>query len=220
MKTTEFDPRILGVRESDITQAMFVWELALQKANETLGELTLLMEYQEEIPIPVFMELVEFKGSEKELAAHVYSIKQNSNTFGDMNISKMFDLKLLNPSFYEFAKARERLKELLKDAQRLVSYPLESLYDYEFGIFKITDVFSQFITDYFTVKTSTPEENEMVEKVLTVVDGLNMFLECGIFNPNRGIVNLHLLPNLVKFQKGKFVINPRAITNKRFITRE
>ncbi len=220
MKTIEFNPRILGVRESEISQALFLWGMVVETANDTLGELTLLMEYQEEIPIQLFIELVNFNGSDKELALLVYSLKQNSSAFGDMNISKMFDLKILNPSFFEFANTRARLKDQLKEAQRLVSYPLESLYSEESGSFKISEEFNQVVTDHYTVKTSTPEENEMVDKVLTLVDGLNVFIESGIFNINRGIGNLHLLPNLVKFQKGKFVVNPRAITNKRFTARE
>jgi len=216
MNNPDFQPLILGIRESDLYLAKRSWIQTISLANETLGNLALFLELQEDIPTKLFFELLNLKASDKEMAVQIFLRKENNQLFGDMNIAALFEQKVLNPSLYEYLDYRARLLEQLRQAKREFPYSLGNLYNDDLAAFALNESFESDLQDYFTVKTSTPKENNLVEKIMKISDGLNHLVADGIIPENLGMNSLNLVFNMLKYENGTFKVHPRVLTNRRF----
>lgn len=216
MNNSDFQPLILGIRESDLWAAKRSWILTISLANETLGNLALFLELQEDIPTELFFELLNLKANDTEIAEKVFLKKRNNQLFGDMNIAALFDQKILNPSLYEYLYYRARLLEQLRQAKREFPYSLGNLYNDDLAAFALNESFESTLQDYFTVKTSTPKENNLVEKIMKISDGLNQLVADGVIPENSGMNSLNLVFNMLKYENNTFKVHPRVLTNRRF----
>ncbi len=205
---TAFVPKTIGqpdfLRTNEIEQK---YSVLCQRFNDCRLELSKYFNLDENFPIDRFFDFILSRPADwlpkQYFQANNISIPEN------MNIDRVIEMKLIEfPATETLINKHRGIIEAWNKIQSFSFIPAMELYDKQAGEFNLNGYFFEAQDEFLDVKTTTAEQNVVLELIEKLNNTLHELSDLRIINLEKGLMEVAKIQDFFLFRGGSLVVNP------------
>jgi len=189
MQEKQFIPISFGVQKDRAARATEAYSKLCESATEFYTEILLFFgaEATDQEDLERFLKFHKDKSPDHEFIAKLFEFRNPDGVleFDYLKMAKLGALKF-SP---DILSSRRDYHEDLKEVSG-IGFRFDLMDCFHGGVFELPDNFKVLVTEHYTLKTKSQEENEAIEKAQLITDGLNWMIQKGILSSSLGTLGL------------------------------